>query len=107
MGSSRTSGGTFRGRAYGNMPNHADVNIPDMMGFEGPVKGEVYLYVTDQYPRHVKFEYLKGDSDIVVMVKVVESRAPILDVVAHKFSIIRGQFFFSLKINVFQNDWFV
>jgi hypothetical protein len=96
MGSSRTSGGIFRGHAYGNIPNHADIIIRNIE-FEGPVKGEVYLYMTDQSPRHVEFDYLKGSSDIVVMVKVFETMAPILDVVARKFSTIRGMFFYLFK----------
>jgi len=92
MGSSRTTGGILRGRARGNLPNHADFVTANLE--IGPVKGEVYLYLTDQYPRHVKFEFLKGDSELVVMVNVVESMAPILDVVARKISIIQGVYFF-------------
>jgi hypothetical protein len=95
MGSSRTSGGILRGRARGNLPNHADF-ITTNLELEGPVKGEVYLYLTDQYPRHVNFEFLKGDSELVVMVNVVESMGPILDVVARKFSIIQGVYSFKL-----------
>ena len=98
MGSSRTSGGIFRGHAHGNILNHADI-IMTNMGFEGSVMGEVYLYVTDQYLRQVKFELLKGDSHLVVKVKAVRSMAPILDVVAHKFSIIQGLSFF-LNLNL-------
>jgi hypothetical protein len=92
MGSSRTSGGLFRGRAHGNIPNHADITTPSM-GFLRPVKGEVHLYVSDQYPRNIKFEFLQGDSDLVVMVNVVGTMAPILEAVGNKFSIIRGLFF--------------
>jgi hypothetical protein len=88
MGSSRTSGGLFRGRARGNLPNHADLSTVNN-NFEVPVKGEVYLYITEQYPRHVNFESLRGDSDLVVIVNVAETMAPVLDMVAHKFSVIR------------------
>jgi hypothetical protein len=89
MGSSRTLGGIFRGHARGNLPNHADLTTVDFE-FERPVKGEVYLYLTELYPRHVNFEFLKGESELVVMVNVADSMAPILDVVAHKFSVIRS-----------------
>ena len=89
MGSSQTTGGIIRGRAHGNMPKNADLSTVDHE-FKVPVKGDVHLYVTDQYPRHVNFDLLRGESDIVVIVNVAESMAPILDMVAHKFMIIRG-----------------
>ena len=89
MGSSRISGGAFRGLARGNVPNHADF-ISSTLGLES-VMGEVCLYVTDKYPRDVKFESLKGDSEMVVMVKVVDHMVPILEKVACKFSIIQSE----------------
>ena len=93
MGSSRSTGGLFRGRAYGNVPNHADfdANFATTLELGRPTKGEVCLYVTDQYPRDLKFESLKGHSEMVVMVKVVESMAPILAKVANKCSIIQSE----------------
>jgi len=55
-GSSRTTGGTLRGRAVGNTFNIADVgqvwsdyNYPD----EEPTKGKIYLYISDQNPAAV------------------------------------------------------
>ena len=90
MGSSRISGGVFRGRAHGNVPNHADLTTT-VVELETPVKGEVYLYLTEQYHRHVKFELLKGESELVVVVKVVGSMAPILEMVARKFSVIQSE----------------
>lgn len=91
MGSSRTSGGFIRGLAYGNIPNHADFTTSSL-DLEIKVKGEVYLYLTDEYPRDVKFEDLKGDSELVVIVKAVGSMGPILEMVARKFSIIKSEF---------------
>ena len=45
----------------------------------------------------MKFESLRGDSELVVVVKVVESMAPIVDMVSHKFLIIQSEcFFFNL-----------
>ncbi|KAF8799540.1 hypothetical protein BYT27DRAFT_7263843 [Phlegmacium glaucopus] len=90
MGSSQTSGGILCGRARGNFLNHADFMITNLE-LEGPVKGEVYLYLTDQYPGHINFEFLKGDSELVVLVNVVENMVPILNMVARKFSIIQDQ----------------
>ena len=105
MGSSRISGGILRGRAHGNLPNHAD--LPTFSLEETPVnlKGEVFLYLTDQYPRYLNFELLKGESEIVVKVKVVESMGQILDMVARKVSIIQSECIqFELIFN-FKSDY--
>ena len=88
MGSSCISGGILRGHARGNTSKHADIMTTNEL--ETPVKGEVHLYMTDFYPWDVKFESLKGDSDLVVVVKVEEHFAPILDMVSCKFSIIQS-----------------
>lgn len=96
MGSSRITGGFIRGHAYGNVLNHADFTAT---AFE-TVMGEVYLYVTDQYPRHVNFELLKGESELVVMVKVAKSMAPILHMVARKFSVIQSECISTLNHNL-------
>lgn len=96
MGSSKISGGKLRGLAHGNVLNHADFTHTTLE-FETPVKGEVYLYLTDEYPRNVNFDHLKGESELVVIVKAVSSFAPILDMVAHKFSIIQSEYFYFLK----------
>lgn len=90
MGSSRISGGILRGHALGNVLNHADFSAMTLE-FETPVKGEVYLYLTDQYPRHLNFDLLRGESELVVIVKVVGSMAPILHIVARKFSVIQSE----------------
>jgi hypothetical protein len=90
MGSSQTSGGLLHGHVHGNVPRHADfVNTLDL---DLPVvKGEVSLYLTEQYPRNVNFETLKGESDLVVIVKAVGGMAAILGIVAHKCPIIQDQ----------------
>lgn len=102
MGSSRTSGGLLRGHARGNIPNHADLSTVDIE-LEVPVKGEVHLYLTDQYPRQVKFEFLKGDSDLVVKVNVAESMAPILNIVARKFAIIKSVYILFVCLFIYFN----
>lgn len=92
MGSSRITGGIFCGHAQGNVLNHADISAMSMsLDFNTPVKGEVFLYLTDQYPRHINFDLLKGESELVVIVKVVGSMAPILNMVARKFSVIQSK----------------
>jgi hypothetical protein len=87
MGSSRTFGGFSRGLAQGNVPNHADLPTSN---FVRPIKGEVSLYVTDQYPRHINFEQLKGESEMVAMVEASDSMTLVLEKVAGKFAIIKS-----------------
>ena len=81
MGSSQTSGGFSCGRSNGNVPNHADLTATSL-NVQIPIKGEVSLYMMDEYPCDLKFEEMKGESDLVVMVKVVRTMAPILEMVA-------------------------
>lgn len=69
--------------------------------FQTPVKGEVYLYFTDQYPRDVNFDVLKGKSELVVIVKVVQSMGPILDMVARKVAIIKSKCIILHLLNCF------
>ena len=90
MGSSWITGGILHGHAHDNVLNHADL-VTASYKFETSVKGEVCLYLTDQYPCNVKFEHLKGELELVVIVNIVRSMAPILDMVAHKFSIIQSE----------------
>jgi hypothetical protein len=91
MGSSQTSGGVLRGRAQGNIPNHADIGNTSFDLDLPAVKGEVSLYLTDQYPRDVNFETLKGESELVVIVKAVGGMAAVLGMVARKCSIIQSE----------------
>lgn len=63
------------------------------MGLKLVVKGEVSLYLTDEYPHDVKFEDLKGESEMVVIIKVVVvgNIAPIWNIAAQKFSNIKSE----------------
>ena len=77
--------------------------ICPLLTFEVPVKGEVYLYLTNQYPCCVNFKFLRGESDLVIMVNMAESMAPILEVVAHKFSVIKhvySLFYLLIYVNI-------
>ncbi|KAG6912827.1 hypothetical protein DXG01_011734, partial [Tephrocybe rancida] len=50
QGASRTTGGIFRGRAHGNVFNHADMD--DFIGSDViPTKGEVHLYTSHGDPQ--------------------------------------------------------
>jgi hypothetical protein len=90
MGSSRISGGFSCGLSHGNVPNHADFNM-STLELGTPIKGEVSLYVTDQYPRDINFDLLKGESEMVVMVGVVKSMALVLEKVARKVAMIKSE----------------
>ena len=62
-GSSRSTGGTMRGRAYGNQPNVADMprRHEDDLNWRAPEPqpGRIYLYDTDENPSTVNHEYIK------------------------------------------------
>ena len=89
QGSSRTTGGLFRGRAYGNNPNAADLreNEDELI----PVTGRVHLYVTQDDP---------ADWDLAVMNRqvfnhsVTTSLAEVLQVIGDLQSPIRRKFYF-------------
>jgi hypothetical protein len=91
MGSSRTSGGVFRGLAQRNIPNHADIGNTSFDLDLPSVKGKVSLYLTDQHPRYVNFETLKGESELVVIIKAVGGMAAVLGMVARRCSMIQSE----------------
>ena len=64
--------------------------------FKTPIKGKVYLYLTDEYSHNVNFDSLKGESELVVIVKVVEVCSN-TGYGCHKFSIIQSEYFYFLK----------
>ena len=57
-GSSRTSGGLFRGRAVGNSLNAADYSNRDNSDYIGPVPGHILLYLSQDDPASVVPESL-------------------------------------------------
>lgn len=57
QGASRTTGGIFRGRAYGNNPNMAD--LADRDDSLIPLIGKIYLYITANDPVTWDFTTLK------------------------------------------------
>jgi len=54
-GASRTSGGILRGKAFGNVFNHADLSdiFQDSMG---AIKGRVFVYLSNHDPASFDFE---------------------------------------------------
>ncbi|KAF8813774.1 hypothetical protein BYT27DRAFT_7022124, partial [Phlegmacium glaucopus] len=57
QGASRTMGGIFRGRAYGNNPNIAD--LADEYDSLIPLIGKIYLYITANDPVTWDFSTMK------------------------------------------------
>lgn len=82
-GASWTTGGILRGRAQGNIFNHAD-GIDDI--YVAPSKGRVYIYQSPQDPR-IK----KGETSI--MSEVTPQLKPILKTLARRFSPVSSKSF--------------
>ncbi|KAF8801792.1 hypothetical protein BYT27DRAFT_7114132 [Phlegmacium glaucopus] len=57
QGASCTTGGVFRGRAYGNNPNIAD--MADQHNSIIPLIGKIYLYITANDPNTWDFSMMK------------------------------------------------
>ena len=85
-GASRVTGGIFRGRAYGNVYNHADVG--KMFDSETRM-GKIHVYTTRIDPTLAK-------QDMVLKHKVTPKLKPILKVLARGYSPVRSMF-----LNVF------
>jgi hypothetical protein len=82
-GASRVSGGIFRGRAYGNVFNHADAE----MTFESePRMGRIHVYTTRVDPTITK-------PDMVLKHKVIPKLKPILKNLARQYSPVRSKSF--------------
>lgn len=84
-GSSRTTGGISRGRAYGNHPNAADLadprNNPDI-----PVQGTVRIYFSAANPSVLSPENMAVSTTVHCDVKKNGDITPILRKVGCKYS---------------------
>jgi hypothetical protein len=79
-GASRVTGGIFRGRAYGNVFNHA----AEMM-FESEARiGKIHVYTTHVDPTVTK-------PDMVLKHKVTSKLKPILKTLARQYSPVRSK----------------
>jgi hypothetical protein len=82
-GASRVTGGIIRGRAYGNVFNHADADVE--FGLE-PRIGKVQVYTTRVDPTLTK-------PDMVLKHKVTPKLKPILKALARGYSPVRSKLF--------------
>ena len=82
-GASRVTGGILRGRAYGNVYNHADT---EMMFDLEPRMGKVQVYTTRVDPTLTK-------PDMVLKHKVTPKLKPILKALARGYSPVRCKLF--------------
>ena len=82
-GASRVTGGIFRGRAYGNVYNHADA---EMMSDLESRMGKVHVYMTHVDPSLSK-------PDMVLKHKVTRDIKPILKALARGYSPVRSKLF--------------
>ena len=82
-GASRVTGGILRGRAYGNIYNHADAEM--VFGSESRI-GKVHIYTSRVDPTLVK-------PDMVLKHKVTPELKPILTALARGYSPVRSKLF--------------
>lgn len=81
QGASRMTGGILRGRAYGNVFNHADGE--DEICFE-PRKGKVLVY-------HLPRDPMTHKSDMSITSEVTSQLKPVLKTLARKYSPVRSK----------------
>ena len=88
QGASRTTGGIFRGRAYGNNPNIADLADEDDNLI--PIIGKIYLYLTGDDPTTWDLTTLKRS--IVLRHPITSSLAMILQEIGDRHSPVRRKY---------------
>jgi len=88
QGASRTTGGIFRGRAYGNNPNIADLADEDDNLI--PIMGKIYLYITGDDP--ATWDLLTMKCSIVMRHLLTSSLATILQEIGDRHSPVRSKF---------------
>ena len=86
-GSSRMTGGIFRGNALGNALNTADFD--DVVDVLHPILGKVFVYSSNQDPANLSIQDMKPSAFIKHI--VTSSIKPILTKVAEKYSPIRSE----------------
>ena len=88
-GSSRMTGGVFRGHALGNAFNAADYN--DALDVFYPIPGKVLVYSSNQDPANLTIQDMKPTT--FIRHDVTSSIQPILAKVADKYSPIRSKLY--------------
>ena len=94
-GASRVTGGILRGRAYGNVFNHADADADVMFGLESRI-GKVHVYTARVDPTLTK-------PDMVLKHKVTPKLKPILKALARGYSPVRSKLYviFWISLSIF------
>ena len=95
QGASRTTGGIFRGRAYGNNLNQADFAEEDDLIV--PITGKVYLYITAQNPAEWNLATMSRQ---VIKHEVTDSLAGVLEEIGDRHSPVRR------KCELFRNEMY-
>ena len=86
-GSSRMTGGVFRGRALGNAFNAADFDGASEVLHSIP--GKVLVYLSDQDPANLTIQNMKPTT--FIKHNVTSSIQPVLAKVAEKYSPVRSE----------------
>lgn len=81
QGASQMTGGVLRGRAYGNVFNHADGEDET---YVGPRKGKVFVYQSPRDPTTHK-------PDMSITSEVTSQLKPVLKTLARKYSPVRSK----------------
>ncbi len=88
QGASHTTGGIFRGRAYGNNPNIVDLADEDDNLI--PIMGKIYLYITGDDP--ATWDLLTMKRSIVIRHLLTSSLTTILQEIGDRHSPVRSKF---------------
>ncbi len=94
QGASHTTGGIFRGRAYGNNPNIGDFADEDDNLI--PIMGKVYLYITADDP--ATWDISTKKRSLVIKHSVISSLAAILKEIGDRHSPVRSKYYLLIII---------
>ena len=82
QGASRTTGGLFQGRAYGNNPNIVDLADQDHSLI--PIIGKVYIYTTANDP--ITWDFTKMKHQFGIKLQVTSSLATVFNEIGDRHS---------------------
>ena len=88
QGASRMTGGVLRGRAYGNVFNHADGEDET---YAAPCKGKVLIYQSPRDPKNNK-------PDTSITSEVTPQLKPVLKKLARRFSPVSSKLYFLIYV---------
>jgi hypothetical protein len=90
-GSSRTSGGVFRGQAAGNALNAADFSNSGNNDYVGPVRGQINIYLSQNDPATLSPASLVPYAHLPYDYAAKTPIAPVLERVARRYSPVRRE----------------